>query len=460
MVEKNHRNPSASGGARPASHAAAPAPRRRAAQGGRPVSYGKVGRSKYSSRPGPARPTRRSSGSSYAAAFIVIAALALIAVGGLVWWTQFRPVQIKVNGSAVNVRINSSIEDLLEGNDYFGAKPGRLLSVSDNVLDEQGGSRATVTVNGEGIDGATLAQRTVSEGDEITVENGSDAYEEHDVQAEEIQPSVKMETGGAIQFVSQWGKPGKREVWIGKQSGETADKGVTVEPVEMVISSYNAKPKDDGKKYIALTFDDGPGKDTGKILDILKEKGVHATFYNLGLNAETYPDLCRRVVDEGHELASHTNQHMNLPKQSTDTLRNEITSAADRLEKAGGVRPQMIRAPYGAFTQADWQRSGDLISCNVLWNIDTLDWKRPGAEALTQTVVKQAHNGAIVLMHDGGGDRSQNVEALPGIIDGLKEKGYTFVTVSELMKLDGRFPDAVVKGTVSVPEGCVIPPVA
>lgn len=267
-----------------------------------------------------------------------------------------------------------------------------------------------------------------------------------------------MEAGGAIQFVSQWGQEGTREIWVGKQSGETADKGVTKKAEDMVVSSLNPSPNN-GKKYVALTFDDGPGKDTQEILDILKEKDVHATFFNLGLNAQNYPDLAKRVVNEGHEMASHTNQHMNLPKQDTETLRNEITSAQERIGAASGVSPQMIRAPYGAFTLKDWQRAGDLISCNVLWNIDTLDWKRPGAATITQTILSEAYNGAIILMHDGGGDRSQDVEALPGIIDGLKEQGYTFVTVTELMELDGCFPDAVVKGEVSVPEGCTIPPV-
>ena len=425
----------------------------------RPSSYGTVGHSKYSDRPGrpSGHPTRRSSGSSYGAAFIVIAAIALVAVGVLVWWTEFRPVQIKVNGNATSVRVHSSVEDLLEQNDYFGATPGKLLSVKDEVLEKDGGSRATVTVNDEKLADGDFAERQIAEGDSLTVEDGADAYEEHEVKTKEIAPDVKMETGGAIQFVSQWGKPGKREVWTGKVSGDTADKGVTEEPVEMVVSSYNANPQEEGKKYIALTFDDGPGKDTPEILDILKEKGVHATFYNLGLNAETYPELSKRVVDEGHELASHTNEHMNLPKQDKKTLRSEITSAADRIEKASGTRPQMIRAPYGAFTKAEWQRAGDLISCNVLWNIDTLDWELPGADAIKNTVVSNAYNGAIVLMHDGGGDRSQDVAALPGMIDALKEDGYTFVTVSELMELDGRFPDVVVKGEVKVPEGSVIP---
>ena len=117
----------------------------------------------------------------------------------------------------------------------------------------------------------------------------------------------------------------------------------------------------------------------------------------------------------------------------------------------------MIRAPYGAFTATEWARSADLISCNVLWNIDTLDWKLPGASSITNNVLTNAYNGAIALMHDGGGNRSQDVEALPAIIDGLRADGYELVTVSELMELDGRFPEDVVNGTVEMPEDAVLP---
>lgn len=117
----------------------------------------------------------------------------------------------------------------------------------------------------------------------------------------------------------------------------------------------------------------------------------------------------------------------------------------------------MIRAPYGAFTDTEWARSADLISCNVLWNIDTLDWKRPGAAAITDMVLSNAFNGSIVLMHDGGGNRSQDIEALPTIIDKLKAQGYTFLTVSELMAKDSRFPKDVVEGKVSMPKDAALP---
>ena len=268
-------------------------------------------------------------------------------------------------------------------------------------------------------------------------------------------PAVQMKTGGAIQYVSQWGKAGKKTVWIGRKSGETIDKKVDVQPTDMVIESVNPDPKDG--QYMALTFDDGPSEYTPQILDILKEKGVHATFYNLGNSTNKHPDYTKRLVEEGNELASHTMQHQNLPTLDRASLRSEITHAFEVVDKASGITTQMIRAPYGAFTATEWGRSGDLISCNVLWNIDTLDWKRPGADAIKNNVLSHAKNGRIALMHDGGGDRSQDVAALPGIIDGLTQAGYKLVTVQELMKLDGRFPEDVVKGTVKMPKDAALP---
>lgn len=411
--------------------------------------------SPYQQQGGAGRPPRRRQ-NGLPAAFALLAGLAVVLGAGALWWFVLRTVPVTVNAQELNVHEGVSVQQLLDDNDAFGVSAGNLVSVGGNLITEGGGTRATVTVNGEEIPADQFASRGLMSGDTLEVGNGTDVQEDYDESTESLAPGLQTDGTGAIQFVSQWGQPGEKKVWTGKESGEKVDKEVTKNPVDMVISYINPKPQD-GKKYVALTFDDGPSQYTGKILDILKEKGVHATFYNLGQNAESNAALSKRVVDEGHEMASHTNQHMNLPNEDRDSLRNEITSAADRIEQASGYRPQMIRAPYGAFTTVEWGRAADLISCNVLWNIDTLDWKRPGADAITQAVLSNAYNGAIVLMHDGGGDRTQDIEALPGIIDGLKDAGYKLVTVKELMKLDGRFPDDVVNGTVKVPDGAVLP---
>lgn len=382
----------------------------------------------------------------------------LVLVGALGWCyaTMWRQIGVTVNDQAEQVKVGTTLEELLKSKDYYGVAPGRLLSVGGNVLDEQGGTRCTVTVGGDAVDASKLAETPVKEGSTVTVEAGADVTEDYTAEEVPIAPGIQMGRGGAIQYVSQWGRAGKKTVWHGSKSGETVDHEVTAEPQDMIVESVNVHPQGD-KKYIALTFDDGPSPYTQAILDILKEKGAKATFYNLGQASAASPDLSRAVVDGGHELASHTNRHQNLPTLDRDALREEITSAFDTLEQSSGKRLQMIRAPYGAFTATEWARSGDLISCNVLWNIDTLDWKRPGAQAITSQVLSHAFNGAIALMHDGGGNRSQDVEALPGIIDGLKAAGYELVTVSELMQTDPSIPKDVASGTVKVPKDAALP---
>lgn len=391
---------------------------------------------------------------SLSPALIAAAVCVVLLAGGLSWFFLFRNINVSVNGETVAVRVGTPLPAFLEEHDNFGATPGRLLSVGGNVLEEKGGEPYALTNHGEALTQEQIAQATVREGDELAIANGADVEEASTKETMEVAPGITRETGGAVQYVSQWGKPGKKVTKTGEVSGEVAEE-VTEEPVDMVVSSINLSP--DGGPYIALTFDDGPSGYTPEVLEILKEKGIHATFYNLGSQAKNYPDTCKAILDGGHELASHTMTHQNLPEADRETLRSEITKAADAIEAASGSRPQMIRAPYGAFGDTEWARAGDLISCNVLWNIDTEDWRLPGSDAIRAATVNNAFNGAIVLMHDGGGNREQTVAALPAIIDDLKAQGYEFVTVGELIRLDGRVPEDVPAGTVSMPKDAELP---
>ena len=391
----------------------------------------------------------------------VIAAILGVAMLGVAlfscYWTMLRPLHVQVNGEDVQVRVGTSADEFIRDNDYFGAKAGRKLSIGGNVIAEDGGTRYSVALDGKQMTPQDMEGVNVVDGASFVVSDGVDVTESSTEKTVAVAPGLQMESGGAVQFVSQWGRAGKKVVTVGDESGEELDKEVTEPAQDMVIASRNVKPT--GGKYIALTFDDGPSGYTPDILKILKDKGAKATFYNLGSQEENYGKYAKQLVEEGHELASHTNAHQYLPNLDASALRAEISSAADAISGAAGVRPQMIRAPYGAFTATEWGRAGDIISCNVLWNIDTLDWKRPGADAIKAAVLNNAFNGAIVLMHDGGGNRQQDVEALPGIIDGLKAQGYELVTVSELLGHDEQFPKEVVEGAVTMPKDAQLPQV-
>ena len=237
-------------------------------------------------------------------------------------------------------------------------------------------------------------------------------------------------------MVKTRGKDGKREIWVGDISKKRTTKRVVAQPVDAQIVGVSPRPQ--GHKVIALTFDDGPsGQYTAPILDILKQKGVKATFFDVGQYSVQYPALEKRMVAEGHEVASHSNTHPFMPKMKRDALRAEITAGLANMKKASGVSTRMMRSPYGSFTVDQWKDVYDLIDYNVLWSIDTEDWRHPGAQAIHDAVLNHAYNGAVVLMHDGGGNRDQDIQALPGIIDDLKAQGYEFVTISGLLKLAG-----------------------
>jgi peptidoglycan-N-acetylglucosamine deacetylase len=196
-----------------------------------------------------------------------------------------------------------------------------------------------------------------------------------------------------------------------------------------------------GPHQVALTFDDGPDPEwTPKILDILKAAKVKAAFFVVGVNAERYPALVRRIVNEGHEIGNHTYYHPNLSLCWPEHIRLELNATQLLIQSLTGRATTLFRPPYAADTQpsslADLiplQMAEELNYLCVLENIDPQDWARPGADIILQRIKQQRHDGNIILLHDAGGDRSQTVQALPQIIDYLKARGDSIVPLSQLL---------------------------
>jgi peptidoglycan/xylan/chitin deacetylase (PgdA/CDA1 family) len=191
-------------------------------------------------------------------------------------------------------------------------------------------------------------------------------------------------------------------------------------------------------KVVALTFDDGPHPAfTPQILDILKRYGVRATFFLIGARAERYPDLARRIVAEGHEIGDHTYSHpADLPRKDWDAICREIVKGADAIERVTGVRPKLFRPPRGYLNYRVHTAAQLCGFTVVLWTVSADHHDAPTPEAMAQRVFKLVHPGAIVLMHDGRIPiRWKDVKALPLLLDGLRKRGYRFVTVSELLSL-------------------------
>ncbi|WP_367874409.1 polysaccharide deacetylase family protein [Luteolibacter sp. Populi] len=193
--------------------------------------------------------------------------------------------------------------------------------------------------------------------------------------------------------------------------------------------------------YIAITFDDGPHpSNTPRLLDMLRERNIKATFYVIGRNVDLYPNVLRRTVSEGHEIGNHTFTHPILSKLSDSTVREELTKCRDAVARAAGVQPRTMRPPYGALLQRqrEWIHA-ELNYPTILWSVDPLDWKRPGPSVVTSRILAGTTPGAIVLAHDLHGG---TVDAMPSTLDGLLRKGYKFVTVSQLLAMATAAPAA------------------
>lgn len=188
------------------------------------------------------------------------------------------------------------------------------------------------------------------------------------------------------------------------------------------------------QKTIALTFDDGPWPPhTQEVLEVLQRYEAKATFFWLGVNVQKYPDLAKEVVSQGHEVGNHTFSHRTALSDDA-VAQQEIAGSNQLIKEVTGATPVLFRPPGGRKNNGlnDWAKQNGYTV--VMWSVQPNDWK-PGAtpDQIAQSVLEQAAPGRVVLLHDGGGDRSATVQALPKILEGLQSQGYRFVTVSELM---------------------------
>jgi peptidoglycan/xylan/chitin deacetylase (PgdA/CDA1 family) len=190
---------------------------------------------------------------------------------------------------------------------------------------------------------------------------------------------------------------------------------------------------------VALTFDDGPHPSlTPRLLDMLKARGMVATFYVIGVLVRRYPDILRRIVDEGHEIGNHTYRHPNLAQHGSARVLREIDRTQDAVDSVIHLAPRTMRPPYGALTRRQrlmLHRDRDLPT--VMWSVDPQDWRRPGSSVVAERMLTRAHNGAIMLAHD---IHAPTVAAMPAVFDGLLRRGYETRTVSTILGRDAWRP--------------------
>jgi peptidoglycan/xylan/chitin deacetylase (PgdA/CDA1 family) len=187
---------------------------------------------------------------------------------------------------------------------------------------------------------------------------------------------------------------------------------------------------------VALTFDDGPGPYTPGVLSVLERLHVHATFFVIGEMLRYFSASAVRELTDGDVIGDHTETHPEMARLSAHDQHEELFEQIARIELLGGSRPVLFRPPYGSFDATTMRELHALHLLMVLWSVDTEDYLQPGASVIVQRALAGAHPGAIILMHDAGGTRTQTVEALPQIIRGLRARGYRLVTVPELLRDD------------------------
>jgi peptidoglycan/xylan/chitin deacetylase (PgdA/CDA1 family) len=204
------------------------------------------------------------------------------------------------------------------------------------------------------------------------------------------------------------------------------------------------------ERHVLLTFDDGPTEWTEEILDVLRARQVRATFFVVGARAAARPDLVRRMYAEGHEVGIHTFTHGNLANMGPQRARLELDPSQLAIAAATGHTTSLLRLPYSGkvadVSFSEWEAMHRAENYRVVYaDLDTEDWKRPGVEAIVKAGLPDQGKGAVVMLHDGGGDRSQTVQAVNLLISELQHRGYTFDTVTSAAGLSSPWHAATAK---------------
>ncbi len=191
--------------------------------------------------------------------------------------------------------------------------------------------------------------------------------------------------------------------------------------------------------YIAMTFDDGPhATNTPRLLNMLAQRNIKATFFVVGTCVKEYPQITRRILAEGHELANHTWSHQALSSLSAEKVSEQLRKTHDAVREATGYQMRLMRPPYGATNlRVKQQCFSEFGYSTILWSVDPLDWKRPGSSVVASRIINATHPGAIILSHD---IHAATIDAMPQTLDTLLAKGYKFVTVSQLLNMAASSP--------------------
>ena len=371
------------------------------------------------SRPGRGRRVALIAG--VAAAVAVGVAAVAIAVG-----FATRPIPVIVDGRRRLVAQGTTVSSLLASHALV-VRNGNLVAVTTRRILRPGtGATGTVLVDSK----PATAGTQVHEDSVVESIVGTDLVETTRSTRLALAPGSHYSGHGPYVVMSDPGRDGVSIVTRGALSGELVTTTVISTPKPGMIRRYGYTGR---AKVIALSFDDGPWpSSTQAVLAILAKYKIKATFFMIGEQVARNPDIARAVAKSGMPIGNHTQTHQGLSKLSGSRVAWQIDTDEAAIQHATGVRPVWLRPPGGTLSRTVYEQANKAHLRIMLWDVDPDDWKRPPAATIAARVLAGARPGAVVLMHDGGGDRSNTLAALPTIITKLLAAGYRFETLDQM----------------------------
>jgi len=335
-------------------------------------------------------------------------------------------IPVTLAGERIRVSRDMTVTQLLTEKQIRLSR-GNLLDVKRQVLRRGGGKAAYVLVDGKRAAFSSMLRG----GDSIAPRNGDDVVEPVVTRRVSIPPQTKIVGEGRYLAINALGVAGTRLEHLGALSKIVTKRQVIKRPIPTVLVKTDEPPP----KMIALTFDDGPGTQTLAIADALKREAVPATFFLLGQQVKKYPAIAKRLVDDGHVVGNHSFDHSKLTRLDEAGVQQQLAWTQSVIMRAAKRKPYWMRPPGGHANPVVLALARKLKLHSINWDIDSRDWTKPGFKPIAQKIIREARPGAVVLMHDGGGDRTGTLKALPYIIRSLRQQGYNFVTLDDMYNI-------------------------